>query len=160
MKLKCDDSRRGQWGMIAWEIEHSVETDASQTVAWSFWTNVANWSDPPAEFELDGPFAFGSCGTTRMPGQPPMHWIIREVQARHTATIEGQIDGAIFSCQWRFEAIADGRTRLTQRLELRGENAAALVTEVDAAFRPNIAAGMQKIAAAMADYARERGSAG
>ena|SRR5258708_880739 len=66
--------------MTACEIEHSVETDASQTVAWRFWANVSNWSDPPAEFELDGPFAVGSRGTTRMPGQPPMHWTIRDVQ--------------------------------------------------------------------------------
>ena len=137
--------------IAAWALEHSVETEASQTAAWNFWTNIANWSDPPAEFELDGPFAAGSRGTTRMPGQPPMHWIIREVEPPHTSTIEGHIaDGATFSSQWRFEPIADGRTRLTQRLELRGDNAAAYVSQVDAAFRPNIAAGMQKIAAAMA----------
>jgi hypothetical protein len=139
---------------VAWELEHSVETDTSQTVAWNFWTNIANWSDPPAEFELDGPFEAGSRGTTRMPGQPPMRWIIRVVEPPHTSTIEGQIaDGATFSSQWRFEAFADGRTRLTQRLELCGENAAAYVSQVDAAFRPNIAAGMQRIADNMAKYA-------
>ena len=136
---------------VAWELEHSVETEASQLVAWNFWTNIANWSDPPAEFELDGPFEAGSHGNTRMPGQPPMHWTIRAVEPPHSATIEGQIaDGAIFSCRWRFEAIAGARCRLTQRLELLGENAPAYVSQVDAAFRPNIAAGMQKIATAMA----------
>jgi hypothetical protein len=138
----------------AWELEHSVETEASQTVAWNFWTNVANWSDPPAEFELDGPFAAGSRGATRMPEQPPMHWIIRDAEPPYTSTIEGQIaDGATFSSQWRFEAIADSRTRLTQRLELWGENAAVYVSQVDSAFRPNIAPGMRKIAAAMATCA-------
>jgi hypothetical protein len=138
---------------VAWELEHSEETDASQTVAWNFWTNIANWSDPPAEFELDGPFAAGSRGTTRMPGQPLMHWIIRDVEPPHTSTIEGQIaDGAALSSRWLFEAIDDRRTRLTQRLELWGENAAAYVSQVDAAFRPNIAAGMQKIAAGIASY--------
>src|SRR5258708_2834148 len=144
--------------MIAWEIEPSIERDASQPLAWRFWTNVSNWSDPPAEFELDGPFEVGSRGTTRMPGQPPRHWTIRDVQPPYTATIEGQIGGAIFSCQWRFEAIAYGRTRLTQRLALQGENAAALAAEVDAAFRPNIATGMQKIADAMANCETARGS--
>lgn len=41
---------------VAWEITHSVETNASPDFAWHYWTNVANWDDPPAKFELDGPF--------------------------------------------------------------------------------------------------------
>jgi hypothetical protein len=44
----------------AWEMTYSVETDASPAFAWNYWTNIANWEDPPAEFELDGPFAFPS----------------------------------------------------------------------------------------------------
>ena len=52
---------------VAWEITHSVETNASPAFAWNYWTEVTNWDDPPAKFELDGPFACGSCGTTRLP---------------------------------------------------------------------------------------------
>jgi len=63
----------------AWEIEHSVETTASPTFAWNFWTDVGNWDDPPAKFELDGTFAAGSRGTTRLPGQEPLRWFIAEV---------------------------------------------------------------------------------
>jgi hypothetical protein len=48
--------------IIPWEITHSVETNASPAFAWHFWANVANWDDPPAEFELEGPFATGSQG--------------------------------------------------------------------------------------------------
>lgn len=55
---------------VPWEITHSVETNASPAFAWHFWTNVANWDDPPAKFELDGPFATGSRGVTRLPGEP------------------------------------------------------------------------------------------
>jgi hypothetical protein len=40
-------------------------------------------------------------------------------------------------------------TRLTQRIQLRGENAAALVTQVQAAFAESLAPGMRRIAAAM-----------
>jgi hypothetical protein len=50
---------------VAWEITHSVETNASPAFAWNYWTEVTNWDDPPAKFELDGPFACGSRGTTR-----------------------------------------------------------------------------------------------
>jgi len=37
---------------LPWEITHSVETNASPAFAWHYWTNIANWDDPPAEFEL------------------------------------------------------------------------------------------------------------
>ncbi len=57
---------------VAWEMAYSVETDASPAFAWNYWTNIANWADPPAEFELDGPFAVGSRGVTRLPGREPL----------------------------------------------------------------------------------------
>jgi hypothetical protein len=44
----------------AWETEHAVETGASPDFAWRYWTDVANWDDPPARFEFDGPFAPGA----------------------------------------------------------------------------------------------------
>ena len=61
---------------VPWEITHLIETNASPTVAWQYWTNIANWDDAPAEFELEGPFATGSRGITRLPGQEPLHWFI------------------------------------------------------------------------------------
>ena len=54
-------------------MTHAVETNASPAFAWNYWTDVANWDDPPAEFELDGLFATGSRGATRLPGQEPLH---------------------------------------------------------------------------------------
>jgi hypothetical protein len=45
-----------------WELTESVETDATLEFVWNYWTNVANWDDPPAKFELDGPFAAGLSG--------------------------------------------------------------------------------------------------
>ena len=41
---------------ITWEIAHSVETHAPRAFAWEFMSNVANWNDPPAHFQIDGPF--------------------------------------------------------------------------------------------------------
>lgn len=135
---------------VAWELAHSVETDATPAFAWSYMTSVANWDEPPAEFELDGPFAAGSRGTTRMPGQEPRHWHIQEVIPMRSYTIETPLDRAALSFEWRFEALADGRTRLTQRIVLQGENATAYVAQVQAAFLSSLPAGMNKIAAAMA----------
>ena len=51
--------------------------------------------------------------------------------------------------EWRFEGRRGGGTRLTQHIVLKGENAAAYVAEVQAAFAPNLATGMTRIAKAM-----------
>jgi len=71
-------------------------------VAWKYWTNIEKWI------------------------QPPMHWVIREVHGPETATIEPQLDGANLSFERRFAGLTDGRTRLTQRVELWRKNAGNL----------------------------------
>jgi len=134
---------------VEWELQYSAETEASLDAAWNFWTNVANWVDPPAQFELHGPFEAGSNGLTRMPGQETRHWLIRDAKPPRSAVIEMPLDGAMLSFHWNFDPIAGGRTRLTQRVILTGENARAYIEDLDAGFRPTLAAGMERIAAAM-----------
>jgi Polyketide cyclase / dehydrase and lipid transport len=141
----------------AWEVECSVEADVSLRFAWAFWTNIANWVDPPATFELDGPFASGARGTTRLPGQPPFTWVVTDVQPERSFTTELALQGASFLAERRFEALPGGRTRLTQRLELRGENADAYVEGCRAGFEPNLEPGMTRIADAMARAAAAAG---
>jgi Polyketide cyclase / dehydrase and lipid transport len=136
---------------VSWEITNSVETNASPAFAWHYWTNIANWDDPPAEFELEGPFATGSRGITRLPEQEPLHWIIREVTPPNAATIEVSLDGAALSFEWRFAGLADGRTRLTQRIVLKGEKADMYLSQVKAAFTANLSEGMNKLATAIAN---------
>jgi len=136
---------------VSWAITHSVETNASPAFAWNYWTEVTNWDDPPAKFELDGPFACGSRGTTRLPGQEPLHWFIREVNPPNAATIEMQLEGAMVSFEWRFVGLTDGRTRLTQRVVLKGEKADRYLSQIKAAFTANLPDGMNKLATAMAN---------
>jgi hypothetical protein len=138
---------------VVWEMTHSIETEASLDLAWNYWTTVANWDDPPAHFELDGPFTAGSRGITRIPGQEPMNWLIREVNPGHSATIELQLDGAVLSFNWQFDFVTSGRTRLSQRVLLQGENAAAFRAQVESTFASNLPAGMKKLADAIADAA-------
>ena len=139
----------------AWEITHSVDANVSPAFAWAYMTNTANWDDPPATFELDGPFAAGSRGTTRIPGQEPRYWHIREVVPMKSYTFEMPVDGAAISVNWQFAALAERGTRLTQHITLQGENAAMYVAPVQAAFGANLAPGMDRIATAM-----ERAEAG
>lgn len=135
---------------IALQLEHSVEADVSPLFAWSFRTDIANWNDPPAKFALDGPFAAGSRGTTVLPGQAPLHWYIREVQAGRSFIIEMQLDRATLSFEWRFDALSEHRTRLTQRIVLSGDNSAEFAAQAEAGFGSNLPIGMKRIAAEMA----------
>ena len=113
----------------AWECQRSVDVDVPASFAWQYMTDVRNWSDPPAEFTLDGPFAAGTRGTTRMPGQGTNVWTIGDVDPGRAYTIQGGsfLENASLLSHWRFEPLSDHSTRLTQRLELCGENAAAYV---------------------------------
>jgi hypothetical protein len=78
---------------ITWQLEHSVEADVSLSFAWSWRTDVKNWDDPPAQFQLDGSFASGSWGTTLSPGQEPLRWQIREVRPGRSFIIEMPLEG-------------------------------------------------------------------
>jgi hypothetical protein len=145
-------------GDVAWEMTHSVETDARADFAWKYWTDITNWDDPPAEFELAGPFVAGSRGLTRIPGQEPVHWLIRDVTPDEAASIEIPVDGAALAFEWRFAALADGRTRLTQRVMLRGEKADAYL-EYAKIYAANLPAGMKRMAALIAEAAAKHKTA-
>jgi len=144
---------------IVWQVEHTIDAEVSSRFAWNFWTDVSNWDDPPAEFVLDGPFAAGSIGTTRIPGQAPIRWRIRDVLVGKCATIEIELDRATVSFTWRFDPVSDLRTTLIQRITLEGENAAAYVQQIEAAFG-SLPEGMNRLAAAMAKSAINSISAG
>jgi hypothetical protein len=131
-------------------LEHSVEAEVSLEFAWKYRTDIATWNDPPATFLLEGPFIAGSCGTTLMPGQQPLHWNIREVQPLQAFILEMQLDGALLTFEWRFDSLSRHRTRMTQRIELSGDSEAAYVEQVESGLRPGLADGMRRIATEMA----------
>ena len=125
--------------------------------AWQFMADVRNWSDPPAEFSLDGPFASGTRGATRMPDGQVYAWTLRDVDPEKGYTIEGVgvLERAVMLVHWRFDPLTEQRSRLTQRLELWGENAATYVNDIRSAFEPNLEPGMRHIAGMM-ERAAER----
>jgi hypothetical protein len=140
-----------------WTYQQSVDVAVPVAFAWRFMTDVRNWSDPPAEFTLDGPFAAGTRGTTRMPGQAANSWTIRDVDPGRGYSIvaDSFFENASLIVQWQFDALVDDRTRLTQCLKLCGENAARYVDNIRAAFEPNLEPGMQRIARMMVARAAE-----
>jgi hypothetical protein len=141
---------------IALELDYSVEADVSPTFAWRFRSDVANWNDPPAEFALDGPFEEGSYGTTLMPGQEPLQWRVAEVRPGKSFVLEMQFERAKLTFEWRFDALTENRTRLTQQIVLAGDNAKAYAGQVEAGFGPNLPDGMRRTAAEIAAAERRR----
>jgi hypothetical protein len=138
----------------AWICQQSVDVDVPVAFAWGYMTDVRNWSDPPAEFTLEGPFAAGTRGTTRMSVQAAKSWIIRDVDPGRGYTIESAfVENALLLVHWQFDALGEQRTRLTQRLELSGENAARYINDIRSAFEPNLEPGMQRIARMMMERA-------
>src|SRR5438046_2407880 len=79
---------------IACQLEHSVDAEVSPSFAWNWRTDIKNWDDPPAQFQLDGPFASGSWGTTLLPGQEPLRWQIRDVRLRQASPSRGILRNA------------------------------------------------------------------
>jgi polyketide cyclase/dehydrase/lipid transport protein len=131
----------------AWSFQHSVECKASREFAWRYWTNIANWDDPPAKFELDGPFDAGSRLTTILPGQT-LHSVIRDVKAGREATIEMQMPDAIVTFHWSFEELSKDGVQITQRTTLTGRNAKSFVKEASV-LEHTVPDGMKKLAAAI-----------
>jgi hypothetical protein len=145
-------------GENSWEMKYSLEVAASPKFVWNYWTNVSNWNDPPASFELHGTFASGASGLTHLPGQPPIVWYIREVTPGERATIEIPIEGAVLAFDWKFAQAAEGRTLISRRVLLRGEKAEAYL-----AFAKNLETtlpdGMKKLASAIESAAARQNSA-
>lgn len=131
----------------AWQFQHWVECNAPRQFAWSYWTNIDNWNDPPASFHLDGPFDVGSHLTTSLPGQT-LHSVIRSITRAREAIIEMQLADAILSFQWKFARLSRDRTRITQRLVLSGANAIAFVTQASL-LEQSAPEGMRKLVAAI-----------
>src|ERR1700674_3987003 len=145
---------------MALVLEHSIEADVSQTFAWNFRTEIANWRDPPATFLLDGPFAEGAQGTTLVPGQESLAWWIREVQTGRSFAIEMPLDRATLRFEWHFSPVSERRTKLMQRIILSGSNAAAYTQQIKTGFGPTLADGMMRIAADMVATERAANNAG
>jgi len=131
----------------AWQFQHSVDCNAPRQFAWNYWTNVANWNDPPASFHLDGPFDIGSQLTTSLPGQM-FHSVIRDVVAGREAIIDMQLADAILSFYWKFESLTEDTSRITQRIVLSGPNAAAFVAQAGI-LEQSTPEGMKKLVAAI-----------
>lgn len=120
--------------MTTYEFEHTETTTAPAAKVWALWADVSRWPDwdtSVASVTIDGPFAVGGTGTMTIEGQPPISYELIEVTPGKSFTDVTEIPGATL----RFihsVTEADGRTVVTHRVEIEGEQAAEfgpMVTE-------------------------------
>jgi uncharacterized protein YndB with AHSA1/START domain len=132
-----------------WQFEYSAECEAPRDFAWRFWTHVDNWkldSDVDS-VRLDGPFAAGSRGATKVRNGDSVDWYIVEVRAGSHAVIELPVTGAVLRMAWTFEDSAGGGTRITQQMRLAGEQAGAYEETIGRQMEEGMPQGMRKLAA-------------
>ncbi len=136
----------------AWQFEHSVECNANKDFVWSFWTDVSNWERIEGKavewIRLDGPFATGSNGATKMPGQEPHHWKIAQLIPGSLGVIEMTLEGATFHNRMRVEALGAERTLITQTMSLTGPKAGDFAPGMQM-FETTAPQGLAKMARAM-----------
>lgn len=137
-----------------WEFTHSVECAAPREFAWAYWTNTANWDDPPARFEFDGPFVAGTRLKTILPGQE-LESVVREVVEGRAARIEMEVTGAVVAFEWSFEALDGRRTRIAQSISLIGEGANAMLEQAKMLER-TVPDGMANLSRKIEDSWREK----
>ncbi len=141
---------------VVWQFEHAVECSASRSVAWSFWTDVANWERLEGEavewIRIEGPFEEGTHGATKSPGQDPYKWVIVELRHDEFAKIDLPLDGATFHNEMVMELLEADRTKITQRLSLSGPKAGALVEGMKM-FETSAPQGLAKLAKAIEEAA-------
>jgi hypothetical protein len=138
----------------AWTFAHSIDCAVTAAFAWSYWTDVRNWVlDADVEsVEIDGPFSAGARGFTDSKSCGRVEWRVAEVQAGR-AVIEFPLPGAVGRFIWTFEEDG-GRTRITQRCTLHGEQAGTYAKAVGPALEAGIPAGMRKLCETMENLAR------
>jgi hypothetical protein len=102
--------------------------------------------------EIDGAFTAGARGFTNSKSSGRVEWRVAEVQAGR-AVIEFPLPGAVGRFIWTFEEDG-GRTRITQRCTLHGEQAGTYAKAVGPALEAGIPAGMRKLCETMENLAR------
>jgi uncharacterized protein YndB with AHSA1/START domain len=141
---------------MSWELRRSVIADAGRETVWEFVSDVGNLArvegDAVESMTLDGPFRAGARGTTKVRGGELTHWRLAEVEPPGRVVYEMELPGAVVRFHWTYEALADGRTRLSQHIVLDGPGAGAYVPAMEQSLAPSVGKGMERIAEEVARY--------
>ncbi|MFC0433668.1 SRPBCC family protein [Kutzneria buriramensis] len=115
--------------MTTYEFEHTLTTTATPAAIWAKWSDPADWPSWDEGLEkvtLEGGFVEGARGELTVAGQPPLGYVLTEVRPNEAFTDETAMPGGVLRFIHRIEPAGDGRWALTHRLEIEGDDLAAL----------------------------------
>jgi uncharacterized protein YnzC (UPF0291/DUF896 family) len=108
---------------VAWQKEHSTESEASPEAVWELYTDVDNWSDwsrrGVEHSTLDGDFKEGTKGVSKAPHLPKGKFELVEVEPERRFTAKSGLPGARLLFEHEIEPAGEG-TRITHRATLDG----------------------------------------
>ena len=132
-----------------WTYEHSIETDASPESIWPLYSDVPAWPrwDQGLEWvTLSGPFAAGSTGSLKVPGQDPLPFKVLDVRPREGFSDETYIPGLAIRFDHSLEVTATGKTRITHRVIITGAAAEKLGPQLGPQITSDVPEAMESLA--------------
>jgi hypothetical protein len=142
-----------------WTYQHSIETDASPDSIWPLYSDVPGWPrwDQGLEWvTLTGPFAGGSTGSLKVPGQDPLPFTILDARPLEGFSDETYIPGLAIRFDHALELMASGKTRITHSVIITGPAA----EEVGPELGPQITADVPEAMESLARLALQSGAPG
>jgi hypothetical protein len=133
-----------------WTYDCSAATSARPEAIFALFRDVSTWPRWNAgveSMELDGPFAPGTTGTMKVPGQEPMRMRLTVVDEGRSFEDETEIPGAgvVVRVRHALTAMDDGRTRIDYGVTIDGPAADALGPVIG----PDITADFPSVLAAL-----------
>jgi hypothetical protein len=104
-------------------FEHSVETAASPDAVWRLYADVSawlSWDQGLDAVELDGPFEIGAAGRITPSGMDTLPFTLTWVSPGRGFSDETPAMGHVLRFIHVLDALADGGTRVTHRVEVDG----------------------------------------
>lgn len=119
-----------------WTYEHQAITTATPDALYRLWTNVTTWPEWNTDLQradLRGAFTTDS-HIDMLSAQGTLTLRLTDVQEHHAFTDEVELDGLHVRTTHRLDALPDGRTRITYRMEITGEHADTRGAEIGPAI--------------------------
>ncbi len=134
-----------------WSFEHSIETYATQKRIWALYSDVSKWplwDSGISSVTIDGPFSTGSTGTITPDGQDSLPYRLLEVNPEKGFSDQTELPGhgAVIRFIHSIDVLQSGKTRITHRVEIDGNNADEVGSKIGSAFVEGIPKTMESLA--------------
>jgi hypothetical protein len=143
---------------MAWQCEHSAESEAQPEAIWERYKDVDNWSEWSTKgvehSTLEGEFEVGSKGTSKAPHLPKGNFELIEVEPERKFASKATMPGATLLFEHELEPSGEG-TRITHRATLEGPLTFLWSPVVGRIISRGLPPGVEKLAELAPEKAKE-----